>query len=130
MKLVELIIDILEKSEIPLTQGEILSIAEKHEKYYECEELQKVQVPLSAVARCLTKYSSGSNPVFGIQNEGKAKKSKKHFFLKSKNIPEATTIKIPHMNRRLINFFLSINKIKPPLYLKFNVIGIVDDLKG
>ena len=56
MKLVELIIDILEKSEIPLTQGEILSIAEKHEKYYECEELQKVQVPLSAVARCLTKY--------------------------------------------------------------------------
>ena len=34
MKLVELIIDILEKSEIPLTQGEILSIAEKHEKYF------------------------------------------------------------------------------------------------
>ena len=92
MKLVELIIDILEKSEIPLTQGEILSIAEKHEKYSECVELQKVQVPLSAVARCLTKYSSGSNPVFGIQNEGKAKKSKKHFFLKSKNIPEATII--------------------------------------
>ena len=81
MKLVELIIDILEKSEIPLTQGEILSIAEKHEKYYECEELQKVQVPLSAVARCLTKYSSGSNPVFGIQNEGKAKKSKKHLLI-------------------------------------------------
>ena len=104
MKLVELIIDILEKSEIPLTQGEILSIAEKHEKYYECEELQKVQVPLSAVARCLTKYSSGSNPVFGIQNEGKAKKSKKHFFLKSKNIPEATVIPESSLHPYLVKF--------------------------
>ena len=104
MKLVELIIDILEKSEIPLTQGEILSIAEKHEKYYECEELQKVQVPLSAVARCLTKYSSGSNPVFGIQNEGKAKKSKKHFFLKSKNIPEATVIPESSFHPYLVKF--------------------------
>ena len=104
MKLVELIIDILEKSEIPLTQGEILALAEKHEKYSECEKLHSVEVPLSAVARCLSKYSSGSNPVFGIQDEGKAKKSKKHFFLKTKKIPEATIIPESSLHPYLVKF--------------------------
>jgi len=88
MKLVELVIDILDHSETPLKQGEILSIAEQREDYAQCRELQEVKVPLSAVARCLTKYSSGSNPVFGVAFEGKNKQSQKRFFLKTKDIPE------------------------------------------
>ncbi len=104
MELVELIIDILDKSEIPLTQGEILSLAQKHEKYTECKKLHSVDVPLSAIARCLTKYSSGSNPVFGIQDEGKIKKSKKHFFLKTKDIPEATVIPESSLHPYLVKF--------------------------
>ena len=66
MKLVEIIIDILDNSKTPLKQGEILKIAETHKSYNDCEELQTVAVPLSAVARCLTKYSVGSSPVFGV----------------------------------------------------------------
>lgn len=104
MELVELIIDILDKSEIPLTQGEILSLAQKHEKYTECEKLHSVDVPLSAIARCLTKYSSGSNPVFGIQDEGKIKKSKKHFFLKTKDIPESSIIPESSLHPYLVKF--------------------------
>ena len=104
MELVELIIDILDKSVKPLSQGEILAIAEKHEKYSECKQLHTVEVPLSAVARCLTKYSSGSNPVFGIYDEGKLKKSKKHFFLKTKDIPEATIIPESALHPYLVKF--------------------------
>lgn len=104
MKLVELIIDILEHSETPLKQGEILAIAEKHKHYKECEELQKVKVPLSAVARCLTKYSGGSNPVFGIFFEGKNKKSQKRFFLKTKDIPEVKNIPESSLHPFLVRF--------------------------
>lgn len=104
MKLVELIIDILERSEIPLKQGEILSAAEKHKDYQNCEELQKVQVPLSAVARCLTKYSSGSNPVFGVFFEGKNKQSQKRFFLKTKDIPEVKNIPESSLHPYLVKF--------------------------
>lgn len=104
MKLVELIIDILEKSSKPLKQGEILELAEKRADYYDCDELQKVQVPLSAVARCLTKYSSGSNPVFGVYDEGKLKHSQKRFFLKSKHIPEATVIPESSLHPYLVKF--------------------------
>lgn len=104
MKLVELIIDILEHSETPLKQGEILAIAEKHKHYKKCEELQKVKVPLSAVARCLTKYSGGSNPVFGIFFEGKNKKSQKRFFLKTKDIPEVKNIPESSLHPFLVRF--------------------------
>lgn len=79
MKLVELIIDILEDSLVPLKQGEILVLAERHSAYEDCGELHRVDVPLSAVARCLTKYSSGSNPVFGVAEEGRIKKARKDF---------------------------------------------------
>ena len=104
MKLVELIIDILERSEIPLKQGEILNAAGKHKDYQKCEELQKVQVPLSAVARCLTKFSGGSNPVFGIFFEGKNKKSQKRFFLKTKDIPEVKNIPESSLHPYLVKF--------------------------
>ena len=104
MKLVELIIDILEKSEIPLKQGEILSLAEKHPTYKHCDELHNVQVPLSAVARCLTKYSGGSSPVFGIYFEGRDKQSQKRFFLRTKNIPEVKTIPESSLHPYLVKF--------------------------
>ncbi|KKQ17874.1 MAG: hypothetical protein US31_C0014G0010 [Berkelbacteria bacterium GW2011_GWA1_36_9] len=104
MKLVELIIDILEKSETPLKQGEILSVAEKHPAYKHCDELHNVQMPLSAVARCLTKYSGGSNPVFGIYFEGRDKQSQKRFFLKTKNIPEVKTIPESSLHPYLVKF--------------------------
>ncbi|MDI6804310.1 MAG: hypothetical protein QME58_10775 [Bacteroidota bacterium] len=104
MKLVELIIDILEHSESPLKQGEILALAEEHKQYKNCEELHTVQVPLSAVARCLTKYSGGSNPVFGIFFEGKHKQSQKRFFLKTKNIPEVKIIPESSLHPYLVKF--------------------------
>lgn len=104
MKLVELIIDILEKSESPLKQGEILSLAEAHPAYKQCDELHNVQVPLSAVARCLTKYSGGSSPVFGIYFEGRDKQSQKRFFLRTKNIPEVKTIPESSLHPYLVKF--------------------------
>lgn len=104
MKLVELIIDILNKSELPLKQGEILALSEKHQNYEKCKELHKVQVPLSAIARCLTKYSSGGNPVFGIFFEGKNKKSQKRFFLRTKNIPEVKEIPESTLHPYLVKF--------------------------
>ena len=104
MKLVELIIDILEKSDTPLKQGEILSLAEKHPAYKDCDELHDVQVPLSAVARCLTKYSGGSNPVLGIYFEGKDKQSQKRFFLKTKDIPEVKSIPESSLHPYLVKF--------------------------
>jgi len=104
MKLVNLIIDILEKSYVPLKQGEILALAEKYHSYKDCIELQKVQVPLSAVARCLTKYSGGSKPVFGIYFEGRDKKSQKRFFLKTKDIPEVKNIPESSLHPYLVQF--------------------------
>jgi hypothetical protein len=104
MKLVELVIDILEQSVKPLKQGEILALAEQHHSYAICNELQQVQVPLSAVARCLTQYSSGSNPIFGIAFEGKHKRSQKRFFLKTKDIPEVKTISESELHPFLVKF--------------------------
>ncbi len=104
MKLVDVIIDILEHSESPLKQGEILSLAEKHLDYSECIELQRVDVPLSAVARCLTKYSGGSKPVFGIHFEGKHKQTQKRFFLKTKDIPEVKNIPESSLHPYLVKF--------------------------
>ncbi|KKQ76421.1 MAG: hypothetical protein US99_C0072G0002 [Candidatus Daviesbacteria bacterium GW2011_GWF2_38_6] len=111
MKLVELIMEVLENSESPLKQGEILSSIQKHFKYNDCKEIKKVQVPLSAVARCLTKYSGGSNPVFGIYFEGKPKISQKRFFLKTKNIPEVKIIPESTLHPYLVKF----------VYGRFNV---------
>ena len=102
--MVELIIDILEESLVPLKQGKILQLAENHPAYEYCGELHRVEVPLSAVARCLTKYSSGSNPVFGVADEGKVKKSQKRFFLKTKNIPEVKNIPESSLHPYLVKF--------------------------
>lgn len=104
MELIELVIDILDKSETPLQQGEILERAKAHRNFKDCETLQKVQVPLSAVARCLTKYSSGSNPVLGIYDEGRQKKSQKRFFLRTKDIPEVSVVHESFLHPYLVKF--------------------------
>lgn len=104
MKLVELIIDVLENSETPLKQGEILTLVQVHKNYKNCDELKKVQVPLSAIARCLTKYTSGSAPIFGVFSEGKIKRSQKRFFLKSKNLPETEVIPELSLHPYLVRF--------------------------
>ncbi|GHT24791.1 hypothetical protein AGMMS4957_18430 [Bacteroidia bacterium] len=57
MKLIDLIVDVLSNSSHPLLQSEILEAAENHKNYTNCQELQRVQVKSSAVARCLSKYS-------------------------------------------------------------------------
>ena len=85
MKLIELIQDILEQSEIPLQQKEIYEAALRHPQYDECEELKRVEVPISAIARALSKNSTGTNPLIGIVSEGKDKVSFKRFYLRSKN---------------------------------------------
>lgn len=104
MEIIELIIDILEHSDKPLKQGEILDLAKLHPHYHLCTKLQNVRVPLSAVARCLTKYSSGSNPVIGIYDEGKVKHSQKRFFLRSKNIPSVTLVSELSLHPYLVKF--------------------------
>ncbi|MBU4141508.1 hypothetical protein KKE99_01385, partial [Patescibacteria group bacterium] len=64
MSLIDLIIEAIKKSgNHPLTQGEILVLIEKNPKHKECEEFIRVAVPRSAIARQLTKYSSGSRPI-------------------------------------------------------------------
>ncbi len=104
MEIIELVIDILEHSEVPLKQGEILALAEKHPGYSLCNKLHTVQVPLSAIARCLTKYSGGSNPIIGIYNEGKSKRSQKRFFLRTKDIPEVSKVSEISLHPYLVKF--------------------------
>ncbi|MBI4652860.1 hypothetical protein HY750_01255 [Candidatus Kuenenbacteria bacterium] len=62
MKLIDLIIKVLKKSDISLTQGDILEQIENNPKHKLCEEFMRVVVPRSAIARQLTKYSSGVKP--------------------------------------------------------------------
>ena len=42
MKLVELIMEVLENSESPLKQGEILSSIQKHFKYNDCKIIKEI----------------------------------------------------------------------------------------
>jgi hypothetical protein len=104
MTLIKIIIDILNKSEMPLKQGEILELALQHSNYKQCLELQRVKVPLSAVARNLTKYSGCSNPVIGVFYEGKEKFSQKRFYVKSDDIPEIKLIQEITMHPPLVQF--------------------------
>jgi len=84
MKLIDLIVDILNNSEKPLQQNEIFDLAKKHIFYPQCSELLRVKVPISAVARTLSKYSVGTNPIIGIYSEKRDKVSFKRFYLKTK----------------------------------------------
>jgi hypothetical protein len=107
MKLVYLIIDVLKNSELPLKQGEILALTQKHPRYRECVEIQKVQVPLSAVARCLTKYSSGTKPIFGIFFEGRNKVSQRKFYVRTQDVPEVSIFQESALHPILARFAYS-----------------------
>lgn len=89
MKLLNLIADVLEKSGEPLKQGQIFALLQKHPKYNECLEIKRVDNPASAVARCLTKYSSGSNPIFGIYDANK--QNHKKYFFRNADLTEVKT---------------------------------------
>ncbi|MDR3182917.1 MAG: hypothetical protein LBT89_08385 [Planctomycetaceae bacterium] len=103
VKLVDLIIDVLEHSKTPLKHQDIFALLERHPRYNDCEYLQSVKVPYSAVARCLSKYSSGSNPIFGISDEGNAV-AHRSFFLKSKNFPEIQSFTEVSLHPCLVEF--------------------------
>ena len=64
MKLIELIVEIFKKENIPLSQSEIFNLIEKSPAKFECKEYLQVSVPRSAISRQLSKFSSGSNPIF------------------------------------------------------------------
>lgn len=71
MRLIDLIIEALKKSKKPLTQGDILELIEKNPKRFNCEEFTRVEVPRSAIARQLTRHSSGSRPLLQKVQAGK-----------------------------------------------------------
>ncbi len=86
MRLINLIIEALRSTDNSLTQGEILDLIEKNPKHKFCEEFSRVAVPRSAVARQLTKYSSGSKPII-------KKVEARRFQLVDDSIQEETPLK-------------------------------------
>ncbi len=97
MRLINLIIEALKKSEYPLTQDDILGLIKNNPKHLNCGEFIRVKVPRSAIARQLTKYSSGSNPIL---QKVKARK----FQLITEKIPEETLLKEIDLHPVLVKF--------------------------
>ncbi|MCS6795331.1 MAG: hypothetical protein RMJ97_04420 [Raineya sp.] len=83
MRLIELIVKVLEEATHPLQQKEIVERVLSHVSAKDCSELQRVKVPASAIARCITKYSSGVTPILGIADSEKA--SFKRYYLLNSN---------------------------------------------
>ncbi len=121
MKLIELIIEALESSEVPLIQKEIFEIIENNPKHFKCEEYCRVKVPLSAVARCISKHSVGTNPVIGILSEAKDKASFKKFYLQNKNYDGQKIVSEINLHPYLVKF----------VFERFNVYSkTINALKG
>lgn len=97
MKLVELILKTLEVAERPLSQGEILERVLASPEGGQCEELLRIKVPLSAVARQLTKYSNGSNPLF-------QKVGPRRYQILSTDIPPETQIMESDLHPILVRY--------------------------
>lgn len=97
MKLINLIIEVLKSSNVPLTQGDILELIEKDPEHKYCEEFFRVDVPRSAVARQLTKYSSGSKPII-------KKVEARKFQLISEDVPRETLLKEYDLHPTLVRF--------------------------
>ena len=97
MRLIELILEALEFAKKPLSQGEILELIEKNPKHSECEEFTRVKVPLSAIARRLTKYSSGWDPVL-------LKSGPRRFVIRDKKIPVKKHLQEAAMHQPLAEF--------------------------
>lgn len=121
MKLVELIIEALESSDIPLIQKEIFELIENNPKHLKCEEYCRVKVPLSAVARCISKHSVGTNPIIGILSEAKDKASFKKFYLQNKNYDGQRIVSEIDLHPYLVKF----------VFERFNVYSkTINALKG
>jgi hypothetical protein len=86
MELIEIIIDILNNTEEPLRLREIRSKVREHKEYLNCNELQKVKEEAAAISRCLSKFSTGSRPTFGIFIE-ETNKAKKFYLRKNQKNP-------------------------------------------
>lgn len=101
MRLIDLIIEALKQSNTnkPLTQGDILELIKKNPKHLDCDEFTRVEVPRSAIARQLTKYSSGSRPLL-------QKVQARKFQLFSEIIPQETLLKEIDLHPFLIKFAL------------------------
>src|SRR3989338_10089797 len=97
MRLINLIVEALKNIKYPLTQGEILELIEKNPKHKYCEEFTRVAVPRSAIARQLTKYSSGAKPV--IKKVGARK-----FELITDDVPEETLLREYDLHPVLVKF--------------------------
>ena len=107
VKLIDLILVALANKQKSLTQGEILAVIKKNPKSIDCDELNRVDVPLSAVARQLTKYSSGSSPVL-------IKTSARKYQIRNKNIPYQTQLREIDLHPALASFaFLRCQNLKP-----------------
>ncbi|MDI9365816.1 MAG: hypothetical protein QM541_12750 [Flavobacterium sp.] len=104
MKLIDLIVNILSNSDTPLQQSEIFEAAQIHSEYFRCIELQRVQVPISAIARTLSKYSVGSNPIIGIYSEKRDKVSFKRFYLRSKTYEGVHSLSELDLHPYLVKF--------------------------
>lgn len=99
MRLIDLIIETLKRSKEPLTQGEILDLIEENPRRLNCEEFTRVAVPRSAIARQLTRYSSGAKPVL-------QKIQPRKFKLFSELVPQETLIKEFDLHPFLVKFAL------------------------
>lgn len=97
MKLIELIIEVLKKSKHSLTQDDILELIKNNSKHLNCEEFIRVKVPRSAVARQLTKYSSGSKPIL-------QKVKARRFQLINEKIPQETLLREIDLHPILVKF--------------------------
>lgn len=97
MRLISLIIKVLASKKSPLSQGEILEAILKDPLSKECEELNRVDVPLSAVARQLTKYSSGASPIL-------VKVEARKYQLVNKDIPIQSQSREIDFHPALVNF--------------------------
>ncbi|MDR1846803.1 MAG: hypothetical protein LBR17_01630 [Bacteroidales bacterium] len=84
-KIIDLIIDVLEQAELPLVHKTICYRISQHADINKCEEYNRVKVPTSAVARCLTKYTTGTNPIIGIMDEEHASFRKYYLLNKDYN---------------------------------------------
>ncbi|MFH1402253.1 MAG: hypothetical protein ABIG87_01340 [Patescibacteria group bacterium] len=97
MQLINLIIEALKTSRHPLTQDDILGLIKNNPKHLNCEEFIRVKVPRSAVARQLTKYSSGSIPIL-------RKVEARKFQLITEKIPIETLLREIDLHPVLVKF--------------------------
>jgi hypothetical protein len=81
--LIDLIVSVLRDANSELVQSQIDSAVLKHPALAQCHEAMRVKNLSSAIARSLSKHTSGSSPIISILDEGKDKVSFKRYYLAS-----------------------------------------------